>query len=136
MNTLRYVDVGSRLTGWLLARKFDKVTRRADTLFRETCPDPDLVEYMVSLPLAGLPEVRTALVALPGQPDQQALEEAVRKVITQGWRQLSPVQIDHAVDVYLCCLGRALLPVSQARPTIGQSVLRTRTRARALGAEG
>ena len=130
MSMLRNVGVGSRLSGWLLARKFDKATHWADVLFCETCPDPDMVEYMTSLPLADLPEVQAALVA-PDQPNQRALEDAVRKVIAQDWRQLSPEQVDRAVDVYLCCLGRAMLPGAQAQPSVGLSIY-SRAKARAF----
>jgi hypothetical protein len=124
---MRDAGIGSRLRGWLLARKFGRVTRRADTLFRQTCHDPDLARYMIGLPLADLPKIRTELAALPDQPDQQALRDAVHRAISRDWRQLSPAQIDRAVDVYLCSLGRALLPVAQAQP-----VHRTRLRARTL----
>ena len=134
MSILRYVDVGSRLNSWRLTRKFDQVTHRADVLFCETCPDPEMAQYMASLPLADLPEVQAALVA-PDQPDQQALENAVRQAIVQDWRQLSPAQVDRAVDVYLCCLGRAMLPGAQARSGVKPAVY-TRVDARALGVQG
>jgi aminopeptidase N len=101
------VDIGSRLAGWSRARKVDRVTRQANRLFFESCNDPLLAEYMVSLPLDGLPAVRQSLSARAQFED--ALEAALRTAITRDWRQLSPVQIEHAIDVYLCCLGRALL---------------------------
>ena len=42
MKKLGFVDVGSRLTVWLRAHKFDRVAHRADTLFHKTYHDPDL----------------------------------------------------------------------------------------------
>ncbi len=134
MSMLRYVNVGSWLNSWLLTRKFDQVTQRADVLFCETCPDPDMVAYMEGLPLADLPQVQAALVA-PNQSNQQALEDAVRQAIAQDWRQLSPEQVERAVDVYLCCLGRAMLPGAQARSSVKPAVY-TRVDARALGVNG
>ena len=101
------LDIRSRLAGWSRVRKYDQVTRQANRLFRETCNDPVLAEYMASLPLDGLPEIRQSLSAYAQIDD--ALEAAVRTAITRDWRQLSPVQIEHGIDVYLCCLGRALL---------------------------
>ena len=134
MSILRHVDVGSRLNGWLLTRKFEQVTHRADALFCKTCPDPEMAQYMASLPLADLPEVQAALVA-PDQPDQRALEDAVRKAIAQDWRQLSPEQVNRAVDVYMCCLGRAMLPGAPARSSAKPAVY-ARVDARALGVKG
>ena len=129
MNMLHSVDIGSRLNGWMQARKFKQVAHEADVLFCEACPDPDMVGYMADLPLADLPEVQAALLT-PGQPDQQALEDAVRKAIAQDWKQLSPEQVERAVDVYLCCLGRAMLPGVQVRSSVDLSVY-SRAKARA-----
>jgi hypothetical protein len=136
MKTLRSLDIGSRLADRRLTYELDEVTRRADALFFKTSADPALAQYVVSLPLAGVPDLRAALPALLGQPSERPLEDAVRKVITRGWRKLSSSQINRAVDVYLQCLCQALPTVqSQTRMPIETSALCIETETRALRAE-
>ena len=109
MKTQRYLDLNARVVGWFLARRSDQMTRMADQLFREICADPVLEEYIVSLPLGGLPEIRRVLSARATQPTQVLLEEVVHTAIKRDWRQLSPATIDRAANIYVCCLGRVLL---------------------------
>jgi hypothetical protein len=109
INTRGYPNQNSHLTSWLLARRYDQITQGADHLFRQICADPVLVEYMVSLPLGRLPEIRRALSVRAAQRKEAALEDAVRAAIVRDWRQLSLMQVDRAVDAYLCALGRVLL---------------------------
>lgn len=109
MNTWFNLDLGSRLTGWSRARKFERVGRTADRLFIESCADSLLADYMASLPLGDLPSIWQALSTHAGRQDPEVLEGAVRTAIARDWRQLSPTQIERAVDLYVCSLGRALL---------------------------
>jgi hypothetical protein len=109
MKTQRYLDLNACVAGWFLARRSDQMTRMADQLFREVCADPVLEEYIVSLPLGGLPEIRRALSARATQPGQVVLEEVVHTAMKRDWRQLSPATIDRAANTYVYCLGRVLL---------------------------
>lgn len=115
MNVQHYLDLKSRVAAWIWSRGLGQTTWVADRLFRILCGDPVLAEYMVSLPLRDLPEVRRALSPSTAQPRQEALETVVRAVIARDWRGLSPWQIDRASELYICCLGRALLPAAGKR---------------------
>jgi hypothetical protein len=84
------------------------MTHMADRLFREVCADPVLEEYIVSLPLSGLPEIRRALSEGSIQPEQEMLEKVVHTAIKRDWRQLSPATIDRAANTYVCCLRRVM----------------------------
>jgi hypothetical protein len=115
MNVRHDLNSKSRVAAWIWSRRLDQTTHVADRLFRNLCGDPVLAEYMVSLPLRDLPEVRRVLSPSSVQPGQEALETLVRAVIARDWRGLSPWQIDRASELYIRCLGRALLPSAGKR---------------------
>jgi hypothetical protein len=133
MKTRYGLDLRSRVSHWILERKFDEISRMADRLFRERCADAVLEEYMASLPLAGLPEIRCALTSPKQHYVQEPLEQVVRTVLIRDWRQLSATTIDYAAGIYVDCLGRALLQMARTRPADGHS---EQARVRLLGARG
>ncbi|NIO39855.1 MAG: hypothetical protein GTO41_06475, partial [Burkholderiales bacterium] len=115
MNVRYYLDLKSHLAAWIWSHRLNRTAPVADRLFRDVCGDRILAEYMASLPLRDLPQVRRALSLSLTQPGNEALETAVRAVIARDWRGLSPRQIDRASELYICCLGRALLPAAVKR---------------------
>lgn len=101
--------------------------------FRGKVNDDDVEQWMVMLPIDNLPAIVSAIEELPASPDESGLENALRKTIAQNWKNLTPEQINNAVDSYLFCLREALLPIEEYRPTVmGQSILRIEERVNLL----
>jgi len=93
--------------------QINKASEKADACFLEECQDPDLQEAIRSLPLRGLPELGEALLTLPDQVSDVHLSNAIRLVMERDWRGLSAEKIDHAANLYLSCIRRALLSVEK-----------------------
>jgi len=130
-------ELDRRLDVWYgdqsLAVSLERAAKLADECFRTACDDPELAQWMVSMPLAGLPHLRSAIAELPDQTDVNALEHALKESIARDWHMLREDQIAQAVDAYLRCIRRSLLPVqSQTLLIIGRSVLRTEDEVRTL----
>jgi hypothetical protein len=108
------------------AEALDKAAKYAQDSFLGKIGDKDLEQWMISLPLADLPMVATAIAELPDTSDESKLETAIRESIENTWKQLSPLQVDLAVRTYMKCLHEALLPLEkQTLMIVGRSVLRT-----------
>ncbi len=122
-------ELGRRLEAWLQeadgARELAAALERAEAYFLDHVQDPALRQWAVDLPLRDLPSLLEALERLPDDPDEDALEAALREAIRRDWRGLSEAQVDHGVRTYLAALRRALLPVEgQALAVVGRAVLR------------
>ena len=102
--TVYSMDLRERVFERILTWRSDHFTRKADRVFREVCGDPPLVEYVVSLPLGGLPEIRRALSEDSHKPGQGILENAVRTAVKRDWRQLSLATVNRAANTYALCL--------------------------------
>lgn len=140
--TQEFADLGAdelnkQIDSWLGIRDVQhelmRAAERADDCFRQASVDQDLVEWMVSLPLAKLPKLHKALLSLPDQADETELKDTLRDVISREWKGLDPYLINQSIEVYLSCLRKNLLPIkSQTLQIIGRSILRTEKEIRQL----
>jgi hypothetical protein len=125
-----FADIGGdRLDAWLGERstikEIEKAAKTAQECFHASVGDHELEQWMASLPIGDLPKVSEALEKLPTSSNEKALESAIRASIEE-WKNLSPQQIENAVNSFLSCLRSALLPIEkQTLMVIGRSVLRT-----------
>ena len=107
------------------AEALDRAAKYAHDSFLGEIEDKDLEQWMISLPLTNLPAIAEAIAELPNAPDESKLEAAIRESVENAWR-LSSSQVDFAVNTFMKCLHKALLPLEkQTLMMIGRSVLRT-----------
>ena len=118
---------------FLLDKKLSAAAQRVDECFRHEVSNQDLAEWIISLPLKNLPSLNSAIVQLPSQIDESQLVEALRENIQRDWGSLNEQEINLAIDTYLKCIRKSLLPINEfALPIIGQAVLRTENKVDAL----
>jgi tetratricopeptide (TPR) repeat protein len=125
--------LGAWLSDLALRHELDDAARIAGEDFRRQCVDKDLAEWMLSLPLSGLPKIQNALENLPHQGDERALEDSIHDAIETDWKNLTQEQVSYAVKLYLHCIRQALVPLqSQALSVMGRSILRTEAKVDSL----
>ena len=117
-------QIKSRLGEQTTHDALEKAADAAQDDYRENVGDHDLEQWMRKLPLGKLPKVIQAIEELPTSADESNFENALRESIALNWRKLSTEQVDHAVNVFMAALHKALLPLEkQTLPIIGRAVL-------------
>jgi hypothetical protein len=121
---------GENLQSWLegkaVRQEIENALARAEACVQKANQDAQLAQWIQMLPLGRLPGLVDLIADLPNQVDDDQLAQALRDRMRLDWKNLSSDQIDWAVEMYLHCLRRALLPVEKfTLATIGRSVLIT-----------
>jgi hypothetical protein len=117
-----------------------KAAKAADGYFQKKCTD-DRLRELFSMEYGTLPSVQTALSELPGALDDEALREALFRLLrSDSPKTVSNQRINAGVNLYIECLRRALLPVKDfglrvlydAQAEIGNNVIDMKADIRSL----
>lgn len=120
-------SLGKNIDDWL-NNKQDKITKaekKAVELFVNTSEDRDLAQWMVSLPLANIPEIQKAIASLSESLGERELESVLFTHIQKNWSNIPNEKIDESVKHYLYCLRRALATIDEFRLDIMAKTLFT-----------
>lgn len=108
------------------SRKLVDAALRADSFFREKCADKDLRDIF-SMPMGDLPSIQVMLKDIPNALDQDGALGTLRENLERTFPNLKKEQIEYSAILYLDCLNRALLPLTEfTLPIIGQTVLESK----------
>lgn len=101
-------------------------TEKADRCVRKMSEHWETQQYASQYPLRRLPTLVEVIEELPGEIDEARLKTTLHELISPRWEKLAEKQVDWAVEAYIRCIRRALLPVEgYTLIIIGRSVLRT-----------